>query len=87
MPRVYVPTSLRSYTKNRAVVEVSGATLEALTRELDRRFPGMRFRMVDEQDRIRPHIKVFINEVQVPDLAAALGPQDEVSIVQAFSGG
>lgn len=87
MTRVFIPTPLRSYTKGREVVEAVGSTLELLTRDLDRRFPGMRFRMVDEQDRIRPHVKVFVNEVQAADLKAAVGPQDEVAIIQAFSGG
>jgi molybdopterin converting factor small subunit len=84
--KVLIPTPLRSYTKAREV-EVAGATLGELLAELDRRYPGLRFRMIDEQDRMRRHIRFFVNGEQVFDLARALGPGDAVQIVQALSGG
>lgn len=55
--------------------------------DLDRRYPGLRFRMIDEQDRMRPHIRFFINGEQTFDLAHSLRPTDAVQIVQALSGG
>ncbi len=84
---VRIPTPLASYTGGRAVVQAAGTTLDEVTRDLDRRFPGMRFRMVDEQDHIRPHVKVFLNGDQVFDLGAAVAASDDVAIIQAFSGG
>ena len=84
--KVIVPTPLRSYTSAREV-EAEGATLAALLVDLDRRHPGIRFRMIDEQDRMRPHIRFFVNGEQVFDLAAPLRPGDELQIVQALSGG
>jgi molybdopterin converting factor small subunit len=68
-------------------VEATGSTLEELLRELDQRYPGFRFRIIDEQDSIRPHIKIFVNYDQARDLAAKLRPEDEVSILLALSGG
>ena len=85
--KVRIPTPLHSYTAGRALVDAAGATLDAVTRDLDRQFPGIRFRMIDEQDRIRPHVKVFVNREQVMDLATPVDPADEIAIVQAFSGG
>lgn len=85
--KVGIPTPLRSYTRERAEVEASGGTLDELTRDLDRRYPGLRFRFIDEQERIRPHIKVFVNAEQVKDLRTKLAPTDDVAIIQAFSGG
>lgn len=85
--RVKIPTPLQSYTANRAEVDAKGATLDDVTRDLDRQFPGMRFRMVDEQDHIRPHMKVFSNGEQVKDLATRVEDGDEIVIIQAFSGG
>jgi molybdopterin synthase sulfur carrier subunit len=85
--QVLIPTPLRSYTNERRMVEADGATLAALLDDLDRRFPGIRFRMINEQDRMRPHIRVFINGAQVFDLARPLQSGDEVFIVQALSGG
>ena len=84
--RVIVPTPLQSYTAAREV-EADGATVAALLRDLDRRHPGIRFRMIDEQDRIRPHVRLFVNGEQVFDLERRLAPGDEVQIVQALSGG
>lgn len=83
---VLIPSSLRSYTRQMRV-EAHGATLGELLADLDRRHPGIRFRMVDEQDRLRPHMRVFVNGQGVRDLAHALQPADDVSIVQALSGG
>jgi len=84
--KVLIPTPLRSYTKA-GEVEAQGATLAQLLADLDRRYPGLRFRMVDEQDAVRPHIRVFVNGEQVFDLKHALEPTDSVQIVQALSGG
>lgn len=85
--RVFVPTPLRSYTGQRAEAEAAGATVGELLDDLDRRHPGIRFRMVDEQGAIRPHIRVFVNGAQVRSLGAPLTPSDEVQILQALSGG
>lgn len=84
--RVRIPTPLRSYT-GAAEVAADGATLAALLRDLDRRHPGIRFRIVDEQDRLRRHLRVFVNGGEVRDLATALAPDAEVQILQALSGG
>ncbi len=84
--KVLIPSALRSYTEQ-AQVEVSGATLAAVLAELDRRYSGIRFRMIDEQDRMRPHIRFFVNGEQVRDLAQPLAASDELVIVQALSGG
>jgi molybdopterin converting factor small subunit len=84
--KVGIPTPLLSYTREREV-EADGATLAELLTDLDRRHPGIRFRMIDEQDAIRPHIKIFVNRRQVHDLATPLAASDEVRILQALSGG
>src|SRR6266705_2765526 len=84
---VLIPSQLRDYTGGRAHVEARGATLAELLADLERRFPGIRFRMIDEQDAIRRHIKIFVNQEQARDLGAALAANDEVTIVGALSGG
>lgn len=84
--KVLIPSPLRSYTGEREV-EAAGATLAAALADLDRRYPGIRFRMVDEQERMRPHLRFFVNGEQVFDLSSPLRPTDEVQIVQALSGG
>jgi molybdopterin converting factor small subunit len=84
--RVLIPSPLRSYTKRREV-EADGTTLAELLTDLDRQFPGIRFRMIDEQDRMRAHMRFFVNGAQVFDTAHVLRAGDAVQIVQALSGG
>ena len=84
--KVLIPTPLRSYTGAREV-EAGGGSVADILAELDRRYPGFRFRMVDEQNRERPHIRVFVNGEQVFDLRRRLNSSDSVHIVQALSGG
>ena len=85
--KVLLPSPLASYTASQRVVEAEGATLAELLADLDRRYPGLRFRVIDEQDAIRPHIKIFVNRVQAPSIAQGLGPRDEILVVAALSGG
>ena len=84
--QVLIPSALRSYTRV-SRVEAAGSTLSEVLADLDRQFPGLRFRMVDEQDRLRPNMRVFVNGLGTFDLALALRPADDVAIVQALSGG
>ncbi|MBI3561534.1 MAG: MoaD/ThiS family protein [Gammaproteobacteria bacterium] len=84
--QVLIPSALQSYTKSNTV-EASGATLTELLANLDRQYPGLRFRIVDEQDQMRPHMRFFVNGVQVFDLTQGLQPTDCVYLVQALSGG
>ena len=84
--KVLIPTPLHSYTQG-PEVEASGATLAEVVADLERQFPGIRFRMIDEQDRMRPHIRFFVNRRIVRALGEPLGEHDEVVIVQALSGG
>ena len=85
--KVLIPTPLRSYTGERHEVQAAGANLGAILSDLDHRYPGIRFRMIDEQDAIRRHIRVFVNGDEVRTLQTPLHAADEVLIVQALSGG
>jgi molybdopterin converting factor small subunit len=85
--RVLIPNPLRSYTGDAAAVSAHGRTLDELATELDRQYPGFRFRIIDEQGSLRPHIKFFVNRLQKRDLGEVLGEGDEVMIVCALSGG
>jgi sulfur-carrier protein len=84
--KVLIPGPLLSYTQTREV-EATGATLAELLADLDRRYPGLRFRLIDEQENIRPHMRLFVNGEQVLETTCALRPGDAVQIVQALSGG
>jgi molybdopterin converting factor small subunit len=84
---VHIPSALRSYTNQRSEVESEGRTLGDALLELDRYHPGLRFRIITEQDAIRPHIRIFINDEQTFHLTTPLRADDEIYIVCALSGG
>lgn len=84
--KVLIPSPLLSYTQLREV-DANGATLAELLHDLDRQYPGLRFRVIDEQEKMRAHIRFFVNGDQVFDLKHALQPTDTVFLVQALSGG
>lgn len=84
---IHIPSALRSYTNRQSEVQVEGSTLREVLSALDTRYPGFRFRIVTEQDKIRPHIRIFVNDEQAQELMAPLEREDRVYIVCALSGG
>jgi molybdopterin converting factor small subunit len=85
--RVRIPTPLRSYTGGLAEVNADGTTVGEVLRDLDRRHPGLAFRVVDEQGRLRQHMVVFLGQDRCRDLAASVVGVDELVLMQALSGG
>jgi sulfur-carrier protein len=90
---VLIPGILRSYTGGAARVDLAlpaagrVPTVAEVLAALDARCPGLRFRIVDEQGRIRTHIKIFCAGDLVRDLGAPVPPDAEVMLVGALSGG
>ncbi len=85
--KVHLSSHVRSYTGGEAHVEAEGGTLGELMADLERRYPGIRFRVIDEQDRIRAHMNFFVGGVLARDLSYPIRPGDEVFILGALSGG
>ena len=84
--KVLIPSPLLSYT-GESEVNAIGTSLSELLTDLDRQYPGLRFRVIDEQDQMRPHMRFFVNGEQVFDMTHPLHPTDAVYLVQALSGG
>ncbi|HEX6735564.1 MAG TPA: MoaD/ThiS family protein [Azonexus sp.] len=84
--RVLIPSALHSYTGG-PWVEATGGTVAEVLADLERQFPGIRFRMVDEQQRLRRHIRLFLHGDMLFDLEHPLPADGELCIVQALSGG
>lgn len=88
---VAIPTPLRSYTAGAAkvVVRVNAqpATLAHVFAALDAAYPGIRFRVLDEAGRVRPHVQVFVAGAVERNLKAVLAPGVEIMLVGALSGG
>ena len=84
--KVLIPSALHSYT-GKAWVEAKGTTVGMVVADLERQYPGIRFRMIDEQDRMRANMRFFVDGVASFDLSHPLRPTDSLQIVQALSGG
>jgi sulfur-carrier protein len=84
--RVLVPSALQSYTGT-DWVQAEGATLAAVLTDLDQRFPGICFRVVNEQGQLRRHIRFFHQGAALTALDDPLNPDHPLHIVQALSGG
>ena len=87
MISVLIPSQLSAYTDGATRVAAAGATVDDVLSDLDRRYPGLRFRVVDEQDRIRKHMRVFIGQEETRSIGRPLADGDELLIFGALSGG
>jgi molybdopterin synthase sulfur carrier subunit len=87
MTQVSIPSQLISYTDGATRVEAAGETIAGVLDDLDARYPGLKFRVVDEQDRIRKHMRIFVGREAARDIRTALAAGDEVLIFGALSGG
>jgi hypothetical protein len=85
MIKVVIPSHLRSYTNDVSEVLADGRTLDEVLWNVEARYPGLRVRIIDEQDRIRPHIKLFVNGEQMKQLEVPV--EGDVHILAALSGG
>jgi len=83
---VLIPSVLLSYT-GESHVEAHGETAAAVMDDLERRYPGIRFRVIDEQGNIRRNIRFFYDGEMVHELSHPLRADGELIIVQALSGG
>lgn len=87
MVQVFIPSQLTSYTDGVSRLAADGGSIEQVLDDLDRRYPGLKFRVIDEQDRIRRHMRIFRNGDRAPDIRLTLAEADEVLIFGALSGG
>jgi sulfur-carrier protein len=87
MIRVLIPSQLHAYSGGASRVEAEGRVISEVLDDLDRRFPGLKFRVIDEQDRVRPHMRLFVGQHAARDIFAPIGDGEELMIFGALSGG
>jgi len=87
MIRVLIPSQLHAYSGGLSRVEAEGATVGRVLDHLDEKYPGLKFRVIDEQDRVRPHMRLFVGGEAARDMAAPIADGDELLIFGALSGG
>ena len=87
---VRIPTPLRALAKGNANVQAKGETVDDLIGDLERQFPGLRERLVDEGGELRRFINIYVNQEDIrfmDNRATTLRDGDEVAIVPAIAGG
>jgi molybdopterin converting factor small subunit len=87
MVSVLIPSQLHAYSRGRSRVEATGAVIADVLDDLDRQFPGLKFRVIDEQDRVRPHMRLFVGRDAARDIRATIADGAELMIFGALSGG
>jgi len=86
---IRIPTILRPYTGGEKSVQASGATLSAVIDDLERRFPGMAERLL-EDGKLRRFVNVYLNDEDVRfigSLNAVISAGDNITILPAVAGG
>lgn len=87
---VKIPTPLQKLTQNQAEVQVNASNLKELIDDLDKKFPGIKGRLYDDQGKLHRFINFYVNEEDVRFLQQEETPLkdgDEVSIIPAIAGG
>jgi molybdopterin synthase sulfur carrier subunit len=87
---VRIPTPLRALAKGNVDVQAKGDTIDDVIADLERQFPGMRERLLDEGGELRRFINIYVNQEDIRFLdnrATTLKDGDEVAIVPAIAGG
>jgi molybdopterin synthase sulfur carrier subunit len=90
MAKVRIPTSLRSFTRNQEEVTASGATVGEVLRELEKRFPGLGARLLDDKGAVRRYVNIFHNDEDIrflQDLETPVSDGDRLTIIPAIAGG
>jgi molybdopterin converting factor small subunit len=87
VPTVWIPALLRELTGGQQSVQVPGKTVREVIDNLERRFPGVKERLVEE-GRLRPTIALVVDgETSALKLRQPLQPDSEVYFLPAISGG
>ncbi len=87
---VRLPGTLRDAVGGEAKITASGATLDELFADIDRRHPGFRARVLDDRGGIRSYVNVYVGEADARGsggLQTAVPDGSEVMVIPAMAGG
>jgi len=87
---VRIPTPLRKLTHDLDTVQVEATNIGELIGNLEKCYPGMKERLLDDKGAVRRFVNIFVNDEDIrflEDQTTALKGGDEVSIVPAIAGG
>ncbi|RMD46779.1 MAG: MoaD/ThiS family protein [Aquificota bacterium] len=87
---VRIPTALRRVTQGQGEVQIEGSTIGELIENLEKEFPGIKERLVEENGEIRKFVNFFVNDEDIRFLKGKdteLKEGDIVAIIPAIAGG
>ena len=90
MATVRIPTPLRTYTQNKEEVTASGATVGEVLKNLDKSYPGIGGRLLDDKGGVRRYVNIFHNDEDIrflKELETPVADGDKISIIPAIAGG
>jgi sulfur-carrier protein len=70
--RVTLPSALREYAQGQDAVDVHADTLADAIARLATDFPGLGYRILDDQGRLRRFVNAYVND----ELVSQIEPQD-----------
>ena len=87
MVTVFIPSLMQSLTGGQQTVEVEGTTVRQIIENLERAYPGIKVRLV-ENNRLKPNISVAVDgEVTPLGMIQKVGESSEVHFLPAIGGG
>lgn len=90
MATIVIPTPLRKFTDQQSKIEVTGNTLQEAIADLIFRFPDLKKNLLDENNRLRSFVNVYVQDEDIRNLQEELTPISEsytISIIPAIAGG
>ena len=90
MATIRIPTPLRKLTAGKEEVIAAGTNIGELLKDLERQYPGISERILDEKGAVRRFVNIFQNDEDIrflQNLDTPVKDSDEISIVPAIAGG
>jgi len=87
---VRLPTVLRPQAGGASVVEVEGATVGELVKDLTSRYPAMADHLLDGDGNVQRFVNLYVNDEDIrylDKLGTPVKEGDEVTILPAVAGG
>lgn len=87
--KVQIPTPMRQHTEGKTLVEVNGATVQAVLDDLAKQYPGISARIFDN-GQVRRFVNIYLNNEDIrylDNLGTAVKDGDELAIIPAVAGG
>ncbi len=87
---VFIPTPLRPFTDQQATVQVAGANVGEVLRNLVAVHSELRHHLFADDGRLRSFVNIYVNDEDIRYLnkeQTPVGDKDSVSIVPSVAGG